>query len=348
MIKILAIGGAALAGALVFLVAAVFPQQPKHDSIYWGAYVDASRTYSYLYGGTWSNAPWCDPGTQCGLARFERNAGKSVAIVHYGQPPPWEQPFDAGAANRVEALGDIPAIDMSTGEVPLAAIANGSYDDSITEWAKAAAAWGHPFFFLLDEEMNGTWYPYSPGQNGNTASDFIAAWRHVHDIFTSVGATNVTWVWCPNVITPDTGTPLDQLYPGDDYVDWVGLNGYNWGGNRWQSFASVFGPSYQALLKLAPGKPIIIGETASAEAGGSKAKWITSALTKQLPENFPQIKAILWFNWRIYEQDVWWPWEIESSPAANSAFSAAIKSPYFASGGSFGKLPLLQPIQPLS
>jgi hypothetical protein len=312
-------------------------------SVYWGAYIEATRTYGYLYGGQWGNAPW----EVKALRRFEQNVGKRASIEHYGQPAPWLQGFDPGTANLVQRRGDLNAIDMSTGNVPLTDIANGDYDAAISTWAEAVKAWGHPLFLLLDEEMNGNWYPYSPGQNGNTSAEFVAAWRHMHDVVTSVGATNVTWVWCPNVDPSGTFTPFDQLYPGDDYVDWTGLNGYNWGGDGWMSFRSLFGDGYYALLRLAPSKPIMIGETASAERGGSKAAWITEALVGQLPRQFPQVKALLWFNWRIYEKNAWWPWEVESSAPSQRAFAAAIRSNYYAAGGGFGKLPLLTKIQPL-
>jgi hypothetical protein len=337
VIKLLIIGAIA-AVAAGGAVATILREQPSKPSVYWGAYVNGT-----IYGRR--DSPW-DSGT---VERFQDDTGKKPSILHYGQPPPWEQPFDAPTANLVEARGDIPAIDMSTKGVALGAIAAGRFDSSISAWAQAAKAWGHPFFLLLNEEMNGTWYPYSPGHNGNTAADFVAAWRHMHDVFVAEGATNVTWVWCPNVIDPSgRGTPLGQLYPGDAYVDWVGLNGYNWGGKGWQSFAELFGPSYEALRRLAPAKPILIGETASAEAGGSKAAWITNALAIQLPHNFPQIKALLWFNWRVYDKGAWREWPIESSPAAQKAFAKAIGSPYYASGGKFGQLPLLGKVQPLS
>ncbi len=91
----------------------------------------------------------------------------------------------------------------------------------------------------------------------------------------------------------------------------------------------------------------MIGETASAESGGSKANWVTNALSVQLPQRFPRVKAFLWFNWRIDEKGAWQPWEIESSTASQQAFASAISSPYYAAGGTFGSLPRLSKIQPL-
>jgi hypothetical protein len=311
--------------------------------------MEGAQTYAYLYGGTWSNGPWCDPGTQCALDRFTRDAGKRPSIEHWGQPAPWDAPFDPSTMSLVTNRGDIPALDMSTGSTSLAAIGNGTYDDSIRAWAEAAKEWGHPFFLVLDEEMNGTWMPYSAGHNGNTVADFVAAWRHMHDVFDAVGATNVTWVWCPNVDVFGN-LPIDQLYPGDAYVDWTGLIGFNWGtqGDVWMSFSTLYSRSYADLIRLAPSKPIFIAEIASAEEGGSKAHWIKDTLTVQLPQNFPQIKAFVWFNWRVDEKNAYWPWEIESSPSAQHAFKNGITSSYYAPGGSFGNLPLLSKVKPLS
>ena len=312
--------------------------------MYWGAYVEGQSTYGFMYGGEWGDSPWAAKS----VAKYERDAGKRMSIEHYGQPPPWEQPFDSATADLAVRRGAIPAIDMSTRDAPLRAIVAGNYDTSIKAWADAARAWGHPFFLLLNEEMNGNWYPYGAGVNGNTAADFVDSWRHIHDIFASAGATNVTWVWCPNVDPGHVFTPYSQLYPGDAYVDWTCLNGYNWGRQQWVTFTQVFRSSYANLLRVAPSKPVMIGEMSSDEKGGSKATWITDALTRQLPLHFPRVKAVLWFNWRIYEQGDWWPWQIESSPSAQKAFARAIAAPYYAAGGKYATIPLLTKIRPPS
>jgi Glycosyl hydrolase family 26 len=317
--------------------------KPTAPSIYWGAYVEGQSTYSSLLGGSWGNAPW-DTKT---VDRFERDAGKRMSIEHYGQPPPWEQPFDPGTARLVVRRGAIPAIDVSTGSTSLTAIAQGKYDDSIAAWGRGARDFGYPFFLLFDEEMNGTWYPWSAGQNGNTPADLIAAWRHVHDVVAAQGATNVTWVWCPNVDPFKTFTPYADLYPGSAYVDWTCMNGYNWGRRGWLSFNQVFRPSYRTMLAVAPGKPIMIGEVSSDEQGGSKAAWIADALGRQLPHHYPQIKAVLWFNWRIHEDGQWWPWHIESSRKSQLAFEHGIDAPYYASGGALDKKKSLSKVEPL-
>jgi beta-mannanase len=233
---------------------------------------------------------------------------------------------------------------MNTKTVPLADIASGAYDSSIGTWMQEAAAWGHPFFLIFDVEMNGPWEPYAPGRNGNTAADYIAAWRHVHDLAVQAGATNITWVWCPNVDPNHLYTPYSQLYPGDAYVDWTGLDGFNKGGTNWRSFATIFGSSYASLLQLAPSKPIMVSQIASEENGGSKAAWISDMLSTQLPQNYPQIKAFSWFNWYFYQSGIWWNYEIESSQTAQAAFKTGLASSYYVPGGTLGSLPLGQPV----
>jgi beta-mannanase len=172
--------------------------------------------------------------------------------------------------------------------------------------------------------MNGNWYPWAAGVNGNTAAQYVAAWQHVHSIFVQHGATNVTWVWCPNV-SYSGSTPISQLYPGDTYVDQVGLDGYNggtalnWGG--WLSFQQIFGASLSTMGALTT-KPVVIGETASAEQGGSKAAWITDMFT-QLRNN-PQIVAFTWFNYNK-ETD----WRIQSSKSATAAYAAGVSDPRY-------------------
>jgi beta-mannanase len=311
------------------------------SSIYWGAYIEGTQTYSYLYGGSWGNVPW-DATT---WNRFESNARKKVSIEHYGQPAPWEQAFAAGTANLVTSRGAIPLMDMSSKSVSLPDLANGAYDSSLTTWADAVKTWGKPFFLRWDWEMNGSWFPWG-AQAAQNPGSFVAAWRHFHDVADRVGASNITWVWCPN-LEYSGSTAYEQLYPGDSYVDWTCLDGYNKNSTS-VGFANLYGQSYNHLLKIAPTKPIMIGEVGSKEyATGVKASWVNDMLSTQLPQYFPQVKAVVWFNWRISENGTWWDWPIESSSATQSAFADAVASPYYAPGGSFGAPPLLSKVKPL-
>src|SRR5439155_23829787 len=142
-----------------------------------------------------------------------------VSIVHYGQPPPWQHGFDPIPGNLAYGRGAIPAFDFSTSTVSLREIAAGKYDGAIATWAREARKWGRPFFLIPDVEMNGPWEPYGPGVSGNVPADFVTAWRHMHKIVEDAGASNVTWVWSPNVDPRQMFTPFEPLYPGDAYVD---------------------------------------------------------------------------------------------------------------------------------
>ncbi|HEX9117465.1 MAG TPA: glycosyl hydrolase [Anaerolineae bacterium] len=229
----------------------------------------------------------------------------------------------------------------------LSQIINGAYDSYITSWATGAKNWGHPFFLRWGHEMNGNWFPWSETANGNQPGQFVQAWRHIHDIFTAVGATNVSWVWCPNVeFSGSTWPSYSSLYPGDSYVDWTGLDGYNWGPNYpsnggWISFNNLYSRSYGELNTLAPAKPIMISEYASTENGGSKAAWITDTMSTQLPANFPKVKAVVWYNRSADGMD----WPIESSASATSAYATAAQNRYFAAN-QYGNLNA-SPIPPL-
>src|SRR5262249_29315432 len=137
--------------------------------------------------------------------------------------------------------------------------------------AKGAKAIAKKFFLDFAAESNG-----EEAWSKNDPKLYVSAYRHIHDIFVAEGATNVVWAWCPNVTDTDgTNKTTMDYYPGDAYVDWTGVDGYNWGtiyGDPWQSFQEVFAKIYPLLA--AKGKPILIGEMASTEMGGDKAKWI--------------------------------------------------------------------------
>lgn len=310
----------------------------SEPSIYWGAWIGDQLTGE--------EAAWDSRAAD----RFEALAGKEMSLMHFAQP--WTDcssgpcaflPFPTTPLDEIRGRGAIPVLSWASYALPvrerqpdyqLADIAAGRYDDYIRRFAAAAKAWGHPFFLRFDWEMNlpDRW-PYSEYRNGNLPGEFVAMWRHVHEIFGAEGADNVSWVWCPNVEFPGSVKPLDRLYPGEDYVDWTCLDGYNWGTDRrgqgWRSFTEIFGPTYAALTEeIAAGKPVMIGETAASERGGSKADWIEDALSDSLPERFGEIGAFLWFEKRDDGMD----WPIETSESSKEAFADGIASEVYAEG----------------
>jgi len=264
---------------------------------------------------TWGS-PWYSPAYCSGYCQFQETAGgeEYQKVASYGAIPviSWES---TGSDSDTEASGYTDA-----------EIAAGSQDAYITAWAKAAKAWGHPFFLRFDWEMNGNWFPWGVGVNGNTAASYVAMWQHVHNIFTSVGATNVTWVWCPNIDPGGDLASIASLYPGDQYVDWTGLDGYN-EDSPWASFATLYSSTYATITSLAPSKPMMVAEVGSTETGGSKAQWITD-MFDALPTQFPDIHALMWYDETSYSGG-YSDWPIESSNSSQAAFASGIASPTY-------------------
>jgi mannan endo-1,4-beta-mannosidase len=311
-------------------------------SLYWGASIG-----DQLSG---DQPPW----DMSALSEFEGMTGKGLSLVHFMAP--FAQctssrcsyyDFPAKEMEGIRQHGSIPFFSWSSQSIPssldepnfqLSDVIAGTYDSYIREWATEAKAWGHPFFLRFNWEMNGNWFPWSEGVNGNQPGEYVAAWRHVHDIFTAVGATNATWVWCPNVDPNHKMQDLASVYPGNEYVDWTSLDGYNWGTNpakpdRWRSFDELYDSTYDEIVEgIAPAKPMVIGEVGSTEYGGSKAEWIEEMLA-ELPTEYPQIRGLLWFE--KYDDGMDWP--IETSTTATGAFARGIQSPSYL-GNQFGGL----------
>jgi hypothetical protein len=318
---------AALGILLLLQTGTAMAKKPK--PLYWGAVIGKELT---------GEAP---PWDFHALEKFEHKAGKKVSLLSFstawadcGSTPCRPLPFPEQAMEKLREHGTIPFLSWASQSFPaslnqpnysLTAIANGSQDAFIRDYAEQVITWNQPFFLRFDAEMNGFWFPWSEGLNGNTPGSFVAAWRHVHDIFEEVGAHKVTWVWCPNVNIYGDLAKLRPLYPGDDYVDWTCLDGFNWGKTRnsvgWQTFDQVFRGTYKRVVKIAPKKPMVIGEVAAEERGGSKANWIKSTL-RNIPAHYPKVRGVIWFN----EKDQGMDWPIESSHASLKAFRKAIHS----------------------
>ncbi|HEX5535078.1 MAG TPA: glycosyl hydrolase [Actinomycetales bacterium] len=236
--------------------------------------------------------------------------------------------FPTAQAAAVAATGAVPVITwepwnpangVDQPAYALDRITAGDYSAYETAWAKQIKAYGKPVVLRFAHEMNGDWYPWSAQTNGNTASDYVAAWRQVRSVFSRVGVTNVSWSWSPNV--PYYGsTALSALYPGDSYVDQVALDGYNWGTTQswstWTSFWDIFSGGVTQLRALTT-KPVFVAEVASAEAGGSKAAWISDMFATLAAH--PEIRGFSWFD-HAKEAD----WRIDSSPESLDAFRTGL------------------------
>jgi cellulose synthase (UDP-forming) len=276
-----------------------------------------------------SSVPF-QPGALGQVRSFERAIGQRAGVTMFFAD--WAHAAPSLAQLRaIAARGSEPEIawepwDYAVGErhpqprFTLESIIDGSHDAYIRAWARTIRAYGRPVLVRFAQEMNGSWYPWSEGTNGNRRGQFVAAWRHVHDVVAAAGATNARWVWSP---ISRYGLGLNaRLYPGSRYVNVVGLTAYNggdalsWGG--WHSFGALFNHSLDQLRRIAPGKPVQITEVSSATRGGNRAAWIT-AMFKDLADQ-PQVRSIVWFN--LAKQT---DWRIDDSPTASRAFAAGAR-----------------------
>ena len=179
-------------------------------------------------------------------------------------------------------------------------ILDGKYDNFLHEYAADVARFGHPVLFRPFNEMNGDWCNYSAYWTARDCSTYVELYRYIYSIFEEEGANaNTLWVWNPNEKSfPDfCWNSADNYYPGDEYVDIVGLTGYNTGdyydGETWRSFNEIYDPLY---AEMAPqyNQPLMITEFACSSYGGDKAAWVEDMFTQL--ENYPRIKAAIWWD----------------------------------------------------
>jgi hypothetical protein len=268
------------------------------------------------------------PGSAQKLDEYANLVGQRPAIVMwyrgFDQPLMYSSEISNLSSRGATPMVSLEPVDQNGTDISLAQIAAGNYDSYIHKDASIAKGWGGRLLVRFAYEMNlspKAGIPWGGGSGafaGNTASDYIAAWRHVVSIFREEGATNAEFVWAPNI--DDGGIPFSQYFPGDEWVNEVGLDGYNWGsgfeaqGHSWLSLGDTFASSYATLTQLSS-KPVMITETGSSELGGDKANWIRNGFLNEIPQKFPRVNAAIWFDVQK-EAD----WRVNSSQASLEAF----------------------------
>jgi len=273
------------------------------------------------------------PAPEVGMEKaleLERQLNRRLDIVswyqHWGG---WGVDFNSAWVIAAAADGRVPMITWEPwtpglADQPayrLARIASGAFDPYILTWAISLKNYGRPVYLRPMHEMNGNWYPWGGTVNGNSAADYVAAWRHMHGIFSAAGATNVRWVWSPLAEnTPNVPeNAFERYYPGTRYVDVLALDGYNWGADAaeyggWRSFDEIFAGAYARISRLGS-QPVWIAEVGSGPTGGDKAAWVRDMFGSAA--HYPRLSALIWFNqWK--ERD----WRATSSPAVAAAFAA--------------------------
>lgn len=256
------------------------------------------------------------PTQEAPVRDFTTQAGKQPNLREYYAK--WGDPFLAYNNRTVWDRGQLPFLVWEPYSSTAGQIAAGKDDAYIRTFADAVRDYNRPLALSFGHEMNGDWYPW--GSQKTSAADFARAWRHIHDLFTDEGAANVIWVWSPNVINPVPGVRLQPYYPGNAYVDWIGIVGY-YAHTGPITFSTVFGPTLKEIRRFSR-KPFLVAET-GVQAGDRKPAEIAD-LFRGVASRADML-GLVWFNIKK-EAD----WRINSGPASLAAFRRA------AAGDSFG------------
>ncbi len=250
------------------------------------------------------------PASYAGARSFTTATGVSPNVVVYYSG--WLEPFQASFADTAARAGAVPLVQINPTGVSLAAVAAGQYDDYLRGYAAAVHRYGHPVILSFGHEMNGTWYSWAAGHSA--PATFVKAWRHIVDVFRAAGAWNTTWLWTVNVFRSQARVASPRAWwPGDQYVTWVGIDGYYYSPTT--RFSSLFGPTV-ASVRTWTRKPILIAETSATPSACQPAK---------IADLFAGIHlyGLLGFVW--FDNNANQDWRLTSA-AAIAAFKRAARS----------------------
>jgi len=232
--------------------------------------------------------------------------GKRPNVLEYYAE--WGAGFDASGVRQAWQSGALTLMSWEPFHTTLSDIAAGKSDAYIKEYAEAVRKLNLPVVIDFADEFNGGWENW--GTKHVTPAQFVAAWRHIHDVFIDAGAGTVIWAWSPNVINPVKNVALKPYYPGDAYVDWVGMVGYFTTSSD-NAFSSVFGPTMTEVRTFAQ-QPFFIIETAS-EPGERRRADVQNLFAGVADDD--DVLGFVWFNYRKRAD-----WRLEASPLALAEF----------------------------
>lgn len=238
-----------------------------------------------------------------------------------------ELTYQVTESNNEKLEGYTPNIDMY----------RGVKDDDIREIARAAKDFGHPFLFRINNEMNSDWTSYGGVVNMSDPEIFIENWRRFYRIFEEEGANNVIWVFNPNDRNhpPCDWNDFLAYYPGNEYVQMIGVTGYNNGtyykeerSENWREFEEIYDSVQAAYEPFFSEFPWIITEFSSSSVGGDKAKWIDNMF--KCISKYKNIKIAVWFDYADYDfregrkDIVARPYWLDETPETTEAFKRGV------------------------
>ncbi|HEX7806283.1 MAG TPA: PKD domain-containing protein [Cellulomonas sp.] len=252
------------------------------------------------------------------VSAFEQQIGRKLDLVRFYVR--WDTPLMPDAVVRSVARDRTPVLSITPKKedgtkLSWASIAAGDQDARIREQAAAVAGLGVPVFLVFQHEPDMATGYGSP-------AEFRAAWRHYVEVFRQQGVTNAAWTWVmtPTGFAATASTPAGDFYPGDDVVDWIALDPYNWYGcapsvpTAWQSMAQAAGPF--RTWAQPHGKPLMLAEWGSVEDPADPARradWYRETLA--MSTSWPELKAI-----SAFDATGNCAWRVDSTPTALQGF----------------------------
>ncbi len=266
-----------------------------------------------------------DDVTALDLDSYEQTVGKTAAWVYVSHNWYRSRSFPAENAGWIRQAGSVPFIrlmlwsslqqDRREWIFTLRRIIRGAFDSDFRQWAREAAAFGSPIIVEFGTEVNGQWFPWNGFWNGrgfpffygdpaepNGPERFRDAYRHIVEIMREE-ASNITWVFhANNEDWPDTAwNRLENYYPGDDVVDWIGVSVYGAltpMDTEWPRFRDSMEAVYPRLAALSTDKPIAVLEFGAAAHNslGDQAQWARDALTDLTGGRWPRVIGFSWWN----------------------------------------------------
>jgi hypothetical protein len=277
------------------------------------------RPSTRLYGVHTPEAPYAMHEVDAFTAAAQKAPNTVLFFTNLSREFPVDAVNNAWNAGMLPMVTLEPIVENSTeGQPHLRDIANGEWDEYFTQWATAVKANEKPVALRFAQEMNGNWYSWSDGRFGNANGDFVKAWRHVHDLFAEAGADNVLWVWSVNRVDTLPDKTLARVYPGDEYVDWIGVSGYYREPTVAPSFENTFGLTLAEIERVAPDKLIMLTEVGAGTTEENRVAWIQSFFASMLEHQ--DIVGFNWFNDFKSGGD----WQIQFSQATTQAFAAGV------------------------
>jgi mannan endo-1,4-beta-mannosidase len=239
---------------------------------------------------------------------FATAAGRLPNLAEYFSG--WAEPFKTTFADALHRHDIVPIVQIDPSDASVAAVAAGTYDDYLREYAETVRDFRHPVVIGFGHEMNAGWYSWGYGHV--PPATFVAAWRHLVGIFRAEGADNVTWLWTIQADEQGTG-PIKDWWPGDAYVTWVGIDGFLY--TPADTFTRTFGRTIDQVRSFTS-RPVLLSETAVGPRAGQFAG------IQDLFNGLAAAKTLglVWFDadqdHGVYHQD----WRIEDSQVAEYSF----------------------------